>query len=308
MPPLTDRLTRAAVYYPLGYKPALDGLRAFAVLPVMLFHGGAPGFQWGYIGVDVFFGISGYLITSILLKEYVETGHISLLGFYRRRALRLLPALALVCLAVLLFMGFVLNSWDQAWREMAIVAVYAGNWTRAFGSGLPQYMGHTWSLAIEEQFYIIWPVLLLTMLSLTRSGVALLRMIAVLVLIVVAWRIGMLLSGASAGRLYNGTDTRADSLLIGAWTCRHVGIPSFWKGIRCVFEARVASCRLGLGHFPVLMSWQDRDMALGGFTVVSLAVAVILAGVSVGGWLANVLAHPILVWIGRRPYGLYLWH
>src|SRR5580700_11243732 len=81
---------RRHLYYPLGYKPALDGLRALAVLPVLLFHGGAPGFQWGYVGVDLFFVLSGYLITTILFKEYTQTGRISLISFYRRRALRLL--------------------------------------------------------------------------------------------------------------------------------------------------------------------------------------------------------------------------
>jgi len=204
------------MYYPLGYKPALDGLRALAVLPVLLFHGGVPGFQWGYIGVDVFFVISGYLITDTLLKEQAETGCISLLGFYRRRALRLLPALALVCLAVLLFMGLVANSWNQAWREIAIVAFYAGNWTRALGTGLPQYLGHTWSLAIEEQFYIRWPALLLAILALNPTIISSLRLILALVIAVTCWRIFLALYGASADRLYNGTDTRADALLIGA--------------------------------------------------------------------------------------------
>src|SRR5262249_29369239 len=143
-----------------------------------------------------------------------ETGHISLVGFYRRRALRLLPALAVLCGAAFIYITVVTHNTGQAWREGAFLTFYIGNWTRAGGAGLPQYLGHTWSLAIEEQFYMVWPLLLLGLFSLNTRPLFLVRVIAALVVAVLTWRIALLLNGAGAERLYNGTDTRADSLLI----------------------------------------------------------------------------------------------
>jgi peptidoglycan/LPS O-acetylase OafA/YrhL len=142
------------MHYPLGYKPALDGLRAVAILLVILFHGGAPGFRWGYIGVDIFFVISGYLITAILLKEFAQRRHISFRSFYRRRALRLLPALIVLCLVFLCVSCVMLNNPKQAAQEVATVIFYIANWTRTFNAGIPKALGHTWSLSVEEQFYM----------------------------------------------------------------------------------------------------------------------------------------------------------
>jgi peptidoglycan/LPS O-acetylase OafA/YrhL len=195
------------------------------VLPVLLFHGGAPGFHWGYIGVDVFFVISGCLITGILLNEHAQTGQISRLAFYRRRALSLLPALVVLCAVFLCFAVAVFHIPKQGAQEVGIVLLYFGNWTRAFGSWLPQYLGHTWSLAIEEQFCTVWPLLILALVSFRPSARLVFRVVMALPLAVACWRTFLMLEGAAAERLYNGTDTRADALLIGAGLACALAIP-----------------------------------------------------------------------------------
>ena len=299
---------RNNLYYPLGYKPALDGLRALAVLPVLLFHGGAPGFQWGYVGVDLFFVLSGYLITTILFKEYTQTGRISLISFYRRRALRLLPALAVLCLAFLFYAGIVIRNLPQGLKEVSIVIFYLGNWTRAFRIGLPEYLGHTWTLAIEEQFYLLWPVLLLAILALNSRVTSALRLILLLITAITCWRVILTFQGANADRLYNGTDTRADALLIGAALALALAAPMFTRQLRALARYFWLPATAIIVVVPIFFPWNDRHMFFGGFSVVALAAATILTAALDGGALAQILSNPAFVWIGQRSYGLYLWH
>ena len=252
--------------------------------------------------------ISGYLITTILLKEHMQTGRVSLMGFYRRRALRLLPALAVLCLAFLLYAAAVIHNLRQGLEEVFIVAFYFGNWTRALSSWLPQYLGHTWSLAIEEQFYMLWPALLLGILYLSPRTVSALRFVVAIIIAVICWRIVLALIGATTERLYNGTDTRADPLLIGAALSIAVATPSFVAWLRLVAHYLWPSALVIIVAVPAVLPWDDQRMFLGGFTVVALAAATILTAALGGGMLARFLSHPVFVWIGRRSYGLYLWH
>jgi peptidoglycan/LPS O-acetylase OafA/YrhL len=302
------RLKERYLYYPLGYKPALDGLRAFAILPVLLFHGDTPGFRWGYVGVDLFFVISGYLITSILLNEHARTGHISLMGFYRRRALRLLPALAALCLVFLLYSAVVLHNLTQGSREVFIVALYFGNWTRAFGTGLPQFLGHTWSLAIEEQYYMLWPTLLMVILALSSRVTSALCLIAAVVIAVISWRAVLTFHGATPDRLYNGTDTRADALLIGSALALALATPVLAVRLKSIAFYLWLPAALVIVAVPTLLPWDDKRMFLGGFSVVATAAATILTAAITNGPLARILSNSVFVWIGQRSYGLYLWH
>jgi peptidoglycan/LPS O-acetylase OafA/YrhL len=294
------------LHYPLGYRPALDGLRACAVLPVLLFHGGAPGFGWGWVGVDLFFVLSGYLITRILLQEQAATGRIDLLGFYRRRALRLLPALALLCAAFLVYAAVIGVAWHGA-REVLVVTFYVGNWTRAFGLGLPQYLGHTWSLAIEEQFYMLWPLLMIALAAGARVPSAL-RVVAIMIVAVAGWRILLHLWGAHPDRLYNGSDTRADALLVGAALALVLALPA--RAARLAALARYAwlPAVVVIVALPALLPWDHRLMLLGGYSMLALAAAIILTAALDDGPSARRLGDPRLVWIGQRSYGLYLWH
>ena len=177
--------------FELGHRRALDGLRGVAVLAVLGFHGGVPFMRGGFLGVDVFFVLSGFLITSLLYEEWRRTGAIRLRAFYMRRVLRLLPALILLLLALTIYAIWL--PWpDQRARlraEIAFTLLYVANWALAFRL-VPDlgFLAHAWSLAIEEQFYLVWPLALLLLL---RSGVRLPRVIALVMLAIVAsaaWR------------------------------------------------------------------------------------------------------------------------
>lgn len=298
----------AKMYYPLGYRPALDGLRAMAIVPVILFHGGAPGFAWGYIGVDVFFVISGYLITAILLHEYTQTGWISLLAFYRRRALRLLPALAVLCLVFFCLSCAVLRNPKQAAAEVAAVVFYMANWTRAVGAGIPKALGHTWSLSVEEQFYMVWPLGILALLRIRPSNRLAIGAVLSLVLLVMFWRAYLTFRGGPVNRLYFGTDTRADEILIGAALALVLSIPRAALWLSTIARHLWFAAAVAVVAVPALLPWFDRRMFYAGYSMVAVAVAIIVTGALDDGLLARLLGRPALVWIGRRSYGLYLWH
>src|SRR3954447_14396025 len=210
-----------------GYNRALDGIRAFAVAAVVVFHAGVGGVAGGFLGVDTFFVLSGFLITSLLLAERLARGRIDLKRFWIRRARRLMPALLAMLLATVVAGRFLLDSDALGLLRVDAYAAlgYVANWRMIFrGTGYvaataaPSPLQHTWSLGIEEQFYLLWP-LLVTALTV---GLAIRRARAVLVLVCGA---GAVLSQLLCVRLfrpddivrsYYGTDTRAQALLIGA--------------------------------------------------------------------------------------------
>lgn len=181
--------------------PGLDGLRGVAIVAVFFNH--TQALSGGFLGVDLFFALSGYLITSILLNEFEMTNSISLRHFYYRRALRLLPAL-LVFLAI--------YGPRAGWRATASTLFYFANW-QSFESLGP--LVHTWSLSIEEQFYILWPMALLGMLRLKLSKAQIAVALTCLVITIILWRLFLLKTCTPWERVYRGTDTHADGLLIG---------------------------------------------------------------------------------------------
>ncbi len=172
--------------YPLGYMPALDGLRGVAILLVLTFHT-VTGFTGGFLEFDLFFVLSGYLITGILLREKT-LDRAALLEFYRRRALRLLPALLLVCLVYLAFAFLFLPDRARALKDVGITLTSVANWTRAFNLGIPVHLGHTWSLAIEDQFYLLWPLALAALLRFGGARTAFMASLAA-ILACMLWRI-----------------------------------------------------------------------------------------------------------------------
>ncbi|MGI8797277.1 MAG: acyltransferase family protein [Acidimicrobiia bacterium] len=204
--------------------PALDGLRGLAIAGVLLFH--ADHLTGGYLGVDLFFVLSGFLITSLLLAEWAADGGISLAGFWARRARRLLPALAGVLAGVALYAAV----WAEA-RELGRIRSdalatlgYVANWRAVFtGNGYwdvfvaPSPLEHTWSLAIEEQFYLLWPLAVLAVLWARRGSAR--SVLAVSLLLAVAssaWMMAMYTPGGDPERVYLGTDTRGAAILFGA--------------------------------------------------------------------------------------------
>ncbi|HVB93025.1 MAG TPA: acyltransferase family protein [Acidimicrobiales bacterium] len=214
-----------------GFVPALDGLRAVAVLGVMLYHGGAPLVTGGFLGIDVFFVLSGFLITSLLLGEWAERLTIKLGQFWARRARRLLPALLVMLVGVAVYARVFATPGAFANLRLDSLSTlfYVANWHFIFGGGSyfnlaaqPSPLQHMWSLSIEEQFYIVWPPVALVMLHLgrrLRPSRRLWPILAVSVVGAVASAVDMRLSyqgGASVMRLYEGTDTRAQDILVGA--------------------------------------------------------------------------------------------
>lgn len=303
----------------LRYVPALDGLRAVAVAAVFAYHAGLDWARGGFLGVDVFFVLSGYLITALLVREWRTAGRIDLRRFMRRRARRLLPAL--VALLVAVSVAVPLLAPDQAYRlrgDVLAALGYLTNWRLIFENqsyfqamGRPPLLQHLWSLAVEGQFYLVWPLVLFVLLRRVDARH-------------LVWPIVALAAGSSAlmallyqpgidpSRLYYGTDTRAAALLIGAaLACR----PPRWRADarmafrrRAALELTSAAAVAGLAVCVVAVSEFDAGLYRGGFLGVAVlaAVLVALAGHPRGA-LAAVLGSRPLVWLGRRSYAVYLW-
>ena len=299
--------------------PALDGMRAIAVLAVILYHVGV--LAGGYLGVDVFFVLSGFLITSWLIGEWdARGGRVSLRDFYARRVLRLFPALGCVIVAALVFAGSLAVTGGPGERSYALVTVhavpwvlaFAGNWVRAFGSPPLTHslgaLGHTWSLAVEEQFYLLWPLLFVLLMRrrISRDRLALaVGLLAIAEMIYRDWLAGL---AASQDRIYYATDTHSDGLLIGCalafWLTRRVAEPD------SPGRARTALGWLAGSLLAALFLAGSRSVGPVETSVAVLASGALVAGIVDGGapaGLLRMLCSRSLVRIGRRSYGLYLW-
>ena len=306
----------------LRYMPALDGLRALAVIAVLLYHADVGWARGGYFGVDAFFVLSGFLITGLLLGEWQTTGSIDVKAFWIRRARRLLPALALVLSGVCLYAAFAASpvELDQLRRDGLSTLVYVANWNQIFSHqsyfqkfAAPSPLLHTWSLAIEEQFYLVWPLAIFALLRRRVSRRALLAFCGALalgsaVLMGVLYR-----PGHDPSRVYYGTDTRAQSLLIGAMLAillagRELNVVHTHRRVLHV-GAIAAAC--ALAYIWTTTSETDGWQYRGGFALAAVLVAVVIASVTSPGDtgpLGKLLSSAPLRTIGIMSYGLYLWH
>jgi peptidoglycan/LPS O-acetylase OafA/YrhL len=298
---------------------ALDGMRGIAVLLVMLTHAiyGAPYLQGGSIGVDIFFVLSGFLITYLLVREHDRHGHrISLWKFYARRALRLGPALAL--LLVVLALGGCLFFDPETARsnliDVAITVVYAVNWARAFDIHPPQLLGHAWSLSIEEQFYLLWPLILIVMLRAISSRRRIATAILLGAVVSYLWRVALALQGASVQRLYNGLDTRADSLLVGCALGLVLGSNLIREESRPVIAAKLKlvapMTAVAIAVTVLFSSWKAAHVYYWLLGVIEVLVGLTILQLLVCNrcLVKSCLSIKPLVWIGTISYGLYLWH
>lgn len=308
----------------MPYMPALDGLRAVAVLAVLLYHSMPTVVPGGFLGVEVFFVISGYLITALLLGEHARTGSIDVGAFWLRRARRLLPALWLL----LLLVGVVVVGWYPAEAarlrgDVLAALAYVSNWYLILGQqsyfevvGRPPLLQHLWSLAVEEQFYLVYPVLLavlLRVLPLRVAGV----LVAGGALASAGWMAWLYDPAVDPSRVYYGTDTRVAGLLVGAslaflwqpWRLR-------WRDdgdmprIHTLFSGAGFVALFMLSVFYLTVDAYQPGLYLGGLLVVALTTAALIAVVVFPGATAlhRVLAWSPLVWVGVRSYGIYLWH
>jgi peptidoglycan/LPS O-acetylase OafA/YrhL len=307
-----------------GYLRPLDGLRALAVTAVVLYHAGVTGLRGGFLGVDTFFVLSGFLITSLLLTERLARGRIDLRRFWIRRARRLLPALLVMVLATVAAGRYLLDSdalgllRTDAWAALAYVA----NWRMIFrGTGYvaatatPSPLQHTWSLGIEEQFYLIWPLVVagLALWVAARHTRTLLIVLCAAGAVASQLACGLLSRPGDIARAYYGTDTRAQALLIGAALAAILTRP------RPRHRDRHGHLALGLcgafGAAATVVLWHVGDdqaawLYHGGLTAAALGTAMMIMQVVAdpGSVLARLLGLAPLVWLGRISYGVYLWH
>ena len=296
----------------LGHEPALDGLRGIAVMAVVLFHTVPQALPGGFLGVDVFFALSGYLITRLLLNEQATRGRIDLWRFYVRRSWRLAPALCLMLL-VYITVQLARHGFEQ-WKTLALdtllALAYVTNWARAMAWHLPADLGHTWSLAVEEQFYLLWPLLLIGVLKLShRHGVRVV-LVSAMALASMCWRLYLQDQGVSVDRLYNGTDVRAETLLWGSLLAllrfnETAQQERRWLDPVMQWVIPILLIGLWLGA-----QWTEAWIYSVGITAVSGMSVLLIQGLHSGSWkiLSMALSVGWLVHLGRISYGIYLWH
>jgi peptidoglycan/LPS O-acetylase OafA/YrhL len=310
----------------LPYLPGLDGLRALAVLAVLLFHGRSDWLPGGFLGVDVFFVISGFIITRLLLNEWQTTGRINLGSFWLRRAKRLLPAVYLLLVTVLLYYVFFQQDEVTNLRSDALAALaYVTNWRfiadqqSYFETFMrPSAFRHLWSLAVEEQFYIVWPLLLAGSLALFKRRWVVAVLVVAGAIASTALMAYLYTPGDDVSRVYYGTDTRAGGLLIGVAVAFLVsGATNTRRSIARLYSlpARVA-LDLGavlalatLGGCMVLLEESSTFLYQGGLAGIALVTAVVILATSNPRTMTSrVLGVRPLRWLGERSYGIYLWH
>jgi peptidoglycan/LPS O-acetylase OafA/YrhL len=330
----------------LSYIPALDGIRGVAIIVIMGYHGGVFLTSGGFYSLDTFFALSGFLITSLLISEWQRTTTIRLGRFWARRARRLLPALLLMLLGVALFAAFLVpaGTYPTLRGDTFSALFYYANWHFiANGSNyfnqtaLTSPLTHTWSLAVEEQFYLVWPLVVLGLFKLWKSTRVLL-VVCVVGAVASAVEMGLLYSPGNVNRLYYGTDTRAQSLLVGAalavsltlWGDHRRRAGTLRPGTEPIrrrlggdpawavqtLRGRVAVLAVGLAGVGVsavlwtLVSYNDALAYRGGFFLAALATTAVLFSVvcSQRSVLARCLSVTPLRYVGRISYGMYLWH
>jgi peptidoglycan/LPS O-acetylase OafA/YrhL len=318
----------------LGHAPALDGLRGIAVALIVAFHFAGHSVIAGHrvlhgatASLDVFFALSGFLITALILDERRSSGRVDMRAFYVRRACRLLPALLTM---LVVWCGLLAAFHNQPWmravpagdgtgsavpvvpalKDVGLALLYCANWDVVSG-GMTAPLQHLWSLAVEEQFYIVWPGLLLGLLLLQRLGhrKLALGLVAAGIGASLATSIGLWFHGADSDRLYFGTDTRAASLLVGSLAAlvwhrrralgRQTRLPAAraWCGV-AVFVAILVLVGENVWKYTVLPA------------VIAVAVSQVMPYVvdAPRTLLSRALSLSWLVWLGQRSYGLYLWH
>ncbi|PUZ31804.1 acyltransferase, partial [Staphylococcus cohnii] len=317
---MNNNLENCRVKRSTRYMPGLDGLRAIAVIGIIIYHLNKQWLTGGFLGVDTFFVISGYLITSLLLNEYEETGIINLKNFWIRRFKRLIPAV-LTLVFVVIVVTLVLKP-DEIIniKKDAIAAIfYFSNWwyiatdVNYFEQFAFMPLKHLWSLAIEEQFYIVFPILFIFLLLAFKKYRNVVLIFWIISLISLLVMISISQPHMSHSRVYFGTDTRLQTMLLG------VILAFLWPPFKLKKHPKKTLTHIidGIGVFGIfillLLFYKVNDNSdwiyNGGFYLISvMTLFVIMSVVHPSGYFAKVIGNPIFVMIGKRSYSLYLWH
>ncbi len=310
--------------------PGLDGLRGIAVLAVIIYHADISLLVGGFLGVDVFFVLSGFLITSLLIDELTRTNTVDRARFYIRRIRRLMPALFLVLLFSVLVSGlFVLDAAYHVRRDLPWAVTFVLNWSYLFfeqsyfvNISRPPLLQHLWSLSVEEQFYVVWPIVIIGLYKLKLGNlsprVKIFTASTVLAIASTAWMAQLSISNGfpipnDPSRVYFGTDTHAMGLLVGC------AAAALWRPDR--LNERLTPDRAsamngigllsiaGLAYFFIFVSELNEWLYRGGFLVLSILTAtLIIVAAHPGLKFGVLLGNPVLKWFGDRSYGIYLWH
>ncbi|MCL2826443.1 MAG: acetyltransferase [Eggerthellaceae bacterium] len=307
------------------YIASLDGLRAFAVLAVIAYHFGFSWASGGLLGVTVFFVLSGYLITSLLLAEFVSTRTIDLKAFWMRRVKRLFPAIVFLVISVVALCAIFNHDLLTKMRpDVPPSLFFYSNWWYIFRNvsyfetvGAPSPLTHCWSLAIEEQFYLIWPPLLFFLFSRRVRKKNIIRTVFVIAAVSVILMVLLYNPNADPSRVYYGTDTRAFSLLMGAllaflWPGNQLaraGDLELSPAVNIALNGVGIAAFIGLVAMNVFVDGFSPFMYRGGILLASLLTVIVIAVlVHPKSLLGKFTSLPPLVWIGKRSYGMYLWH
>lgn len=308
--------------HPIRYLYGLDGLRAIAVIAIIIYHLNPKWLSGGFLGVDTFFIISGYLITSLLIHEYQQTGTIDLLHFWKKRIKRLLPAvlflLSIVLIYTLLFEPSIIKNVKQ---DTFAALFYVSNWwyifhhVSYFDSFKVMPLKHLWSLAIEEQFYVFWPILLMLLLRIKKLKRHFVLVVFISSLISLLLMILIAEPNVDNSRVYFGTDTRLQTLLLG------VLLAYIWPPFR-LKQQIITPLKIGIEtigcisialliYFMLTVSSNDNWLYFGGIYLISLSsLPAIASAVHPSTLLSKALGNRLFLWIGKDPivyiYGIIL--
>ena len=304
----------------LGYVPALNGVRGLAILfvlgnhlPLRWFESLLPG---GFAGVDIFFVLSGFLITTLLIEEFEGTGAIRLRNFYARRALRLLPALIALLLTICIVSFFALDAAHahQNYLNSLFAFFYIGNWVRVFSHNQLGVLAHTWSLSVEEQFYLVWPLILLTLLRISKKRRYFFAVAAVIALLSWGACAHLASQGASTIRMCFGSDSRVDTLMVGCilagvWSWK-LSAQNLNKRFQQILTIAAPLSFISLVTFAIIQNPFGKGLFYYGFILLALLAAVLLLDILANprSIMKKVFEMKWLVWLGSVSYGLYLWH
>lgn len=302
------------------YMPGLDGVRAVAVIAIIIYHLNPQWLSGGFLGVDTFFVISGYLITSLLLTEYHNTGKIELMSFWLRRVKRLIPAVLFLVMGVIVLSLIFMPMEIQKVRADSIAAIfYVSNWwyimqnVDYFEQFAVQPLKHLWSLAIEEQFYLVFPIVLLSLLSFIRRLKSIRIIFLILLVISMIAMMVLYVPNENVARVYFGTDTRIQTLLMGVLLA--LVWPPFQLKAKVNTQMRMMIDTAGVVGLAILficfkfVSETNSILYYGGFFLIStVTLLVIASSVHPSGYFAKFLGNKVFTFIGSRSYSLYLWH